>query len=434
MTRESGGPFAGRILPAATNYEPPGRNGQRDHYYPRALVVLQPSLRTPDGKREIAKVNVVPISVTVTMDAAERTNTAQITLHARDLPLNPAALADVRVSVFMADVEDPNVDLYVGNADHAQFIGFADEVEFSFDNRGRSVRLSCRDYAGRLMEQKYDNKPIRTDATLLDIVVSLLERAPGFERTSVTLENDKPLVAFVRSPLWVPPRSASLWDVIVALGREAGQEAAFELGTLTFRTARNIPAPKTRVLTLGRTAESLSVRRAPAPLYRSAISLRQVNARTGEVTEGWYPRDVPTERRIVYPTSGSFTKADLEAMAKLAFESVATMAVQGTIVTRHMADDFGEDLCGVDSLRSGDTLYVHVAAEGTTTPLGYSETQVVNYLEAGGVPRDDAAEIVRTWATMEQLAPVFFVKRAVHTLTDRGYNLTIDFENVVRAS
>lgn len=416
------------------SYEVPGRNGQRSFYYPRALVVLQPKIRQTGGDVEIARAGIVPVSVTVVRDQAERCDTADIALRVRDFPLDPRAVADCRVSVYMADVELPDVELYPDNTAYAQFIGFVDEYEWTFDDGGPRVRLRCRDYAGRLLEQKYDGAPIRTDATLLDIIVKLVDAAPGFERLRITIENDKPLKSFVRADLWTPPRAGSLWDVIAALARDAGQEASFDLGVLVLRTPRNITEPRARALTLGQTVTRVSLMKTPAPLYRAAIGLRQVNARSGEVVEAWWPKDVPSPSRIMYPVAGSYTRADLERMAKSAFEAVATMSVQGSLETAHMADDFGEDLCGVESVRSGDTLFVQIAGDGTTGPLGQPAPQLVAYLQAGGVSADEAAQIVGSWGRMEELNNLFMIRRAVHTIDANGYRLSVDFENVVRAS
>ena len=124
------------------SYEAPGRNGQRSFYYPRALVVLQPKIRQTGGDVEIARAGIVPVSVTVVRDQAERCDTADIALRVRDFPLDPRAVADCRVSVYMADVELPDVELYPDNTAYAQFIGFVDEYEWTFDGGGPRVRVS----------------------------------------------------------------------------------------------------------------------------------------------------------------------------------------------------------------------------------------------------------------------------------------------------
>jgi len=413
----------------------PGRTGQRDHYYPRCLVSLQPTIRdlATGQETQIARSDIIPLSCTITLDQAERANTCDLEITLKDFPLHPSVVQDCRVVVIMADVELPEVDLYIDNADHGQFIGFVDTYEYSSGMDGPRLRITCRDYSGRLLDQRYDGAPIRTDATLLDIVAGLVAQAPGYERIPITIENDKPLKAFVRTDLWTPPRAGTLWDVLVSLGHAAGQEVAFELQALTFRTARNVPQPRVRTLTQGRTLENVSMSRAPAPLYRKAITLRQIDARTGEVVEGTYPTDVALKDRIVYPVAGQFTAADLQRRAKLAFESVATMAVQGTFETRHMVDDNGEDLCGIESIRSGDTVFIYLATGGAQTPLGIPAGQLVAYLEAAGVQTEDAQRMVASWTDAEELANLFVVRSARHTIDQRGYRLVVEFENLVRA-
>lgn len=424
-----------RVAAAGATDLPPGREGQRDHYYPRCVVSLQPTIRdlATGQAQQIARSDIVPLSCTITMDQAERANTCEFELSIRDFPLHPSVIQDCRVVVIMADVELPEVDLYIDNSDYGQFIGFVDTYDYSSGPDGTRLRITCRDYSGRLLDQRYDGAPIRTDAMLLDIVAGLLSQAPGYERVNITLKNNKPLHTFVRTDLWTPPRAGTLWDVLVSLGHAAGQEVAFELEALTFRTARNVPQPRVRTLTQGRTLDSVSMSRVPAPLYRRAITLRQIDARTGEVVEGTYPTDVALKDRIVYPVAGQFTAADLQRRAKLAFESAATMYVQGSFETRHMADDNNEDLCGIESIRSGDTVFIYLATGGAQTPLGIPAGQLTAYLEASGVQTADAQRMVASWTDAEELANLFVVRSARHTIDQRGYRLVVEFENLVRA-
>jgi hypothetical protein len=77
---------------------------------------------------------------------------------------------------------------------------------------------------------------------------------------------------------------------------------------------------------------------------------------------------------------------------------------------------------------------VQIATDGTTGPLGQPAPQLVAYLQAGGVPAEEAAQIVGSWGRMEELNNLFMIRRAVHTIDANGYRLSVDFENVVRAS
>jgi len=154
---------------------------------------------------------------------------------------------------------------------------------------------------------------------------------------------------------------------------------------------------------------------------------------TPVTAEGTFPTDVALKDRIVYPVAGQFTAADLQRRAKLAFESVATMAVQGTFETQHMVDDNGEDLCGIESIRSGDTVFIYLATGGAQTPLGIPAGQLVAYLEAAGVQTEDAQRMVASWTDAEELANLFVVRSARHTIDQRGYRLVVEFENLVRA-
>lgn len=400
--------------------------------YPRALIVLQPVVEDLRGgeDREIAKLDVIPLEVAITRDRAEICDTLDAVIRWQDYPMDPRVIADCRVIAYLANVESPDVDLYVDNTRFAQFLGFVDNHEVDIGSSGMVVRIRCRDYAGRLMDQRHDGAGIRTGRRLSEVAREILNMAPGYQRTAIRVENDQTLKAFVRVDLWTPTRASSLWDVLVAIGREAGMEVTFIDGTLVFREVRTSDDQRIRSLTVGLSIADIRFERPASPIYRKGVELRCVNSRTGQRVVGKFPPDA-TEL-ITYNVPGAYTQADLERQARAAFISTVSRRVVGNLTTHNMTDDAGEDLAGVDSVRAGDVLHLYFATGDRVTVFGKSAQALSSYLEAGGLSRQEAGDIVDGWFDAEELSNRFSVRTAMHTFNHQtGYKLSITFDNLV---
>lgn len=406
--------------------------------YPRALVVLQPivedlrgDVTDGSGDREIAKVDIIPLEVAITRDRAERCDTMDVVIRWQDYPLDPRVVADCRVTAFIANADAPDEDLYADNTRFAQFIGFVDNHEVACDDSGGMVvRLMCRDYAGRLIDQRHDGKGIPTSSKLSDIARRLLDAVNGYQRTRILVDGDRTLKSLVRGDLWTPTRGSSIWDVLVAIGREAGMEVTFIDGDLVMRPVRTSDVQRVRSLTLGVSIHAVRFERPASPIYRKAVQLRCINARTGRRVVSQYP--ATSDEVITYNVPGTYTEADLLRMAKAAFISTVSRRVVGTITTYEMTDDAGEDLAGVESVRAGDKLHLYFATGDRKSVFGKSAQALTGYLEAGGLTRDEAGDIVQTWFDAEELSNRFTVRTARHRWTaESGYQLDITFENLV---
>lgn len=410
-------------------------------YAPRCLVVVQPRLVGVEGDR--LSIPLVPSTCDVTSEEAQKADTCRIAINGYHLPLDPRVFTDVRVAVLMAAAEDPRIDMIPSNTRYTRFVGFADEFSTGLDSSGFRVRISARDYRGRLMDTRLSVASVRTDRPLNQVVAGLLADVPGFETLPVEIEDTAAPSVYTKRSRWTPESDSTVWDAIVAIARSTGQVADWRLDTLRIRRAVEIDRERSRILTIGSELSSLELRKGLGPLDRRAIEIRQINPRTRETVVGRYPAD-PRIESLVFPSTGELTKAALDRQARNIFDRYNRRSIEGTFSTRAGFDRNDDELMG---LRSGDAVYVRGRAETPEQLLGFGESELAalmmgarqgsgpSYTEgASWLDEGEARRIASAWVKAQDLQPLFSVRRATHSWSAAsGYELTADLENIVGA-
>lgn len=468
-------------------------------HYPRAIVVLEPVIQTlkPGERKTIRRVNIVPESCSWTSDDLTAADRAQVEIPWRMFPLDPRLLISCRMVLYMADATDPRVDLDYSNEHYAQFVGYVDEHEVTAGTAGGMVRLGARDYSGPLIDVRWSGASLRADIPLSQAIRSVTDLVPGFSALTISVERDVTVQSYTGLSTWTPPRSANLWEVITGMAQATGQVADWDLGVLDIRIPKPVDGSRARLMALGNTIDSFSMRKTPSPLSFKQIQIRSLNPATGQMTEGLWPKETDgTRERIVIATASELGADQLQQQAKAIFETYARRHVQGSFTTHSMVDDEGVQFVGSvheadtgsyttgttlphstergltaeerrflreveaaerdgslvvtpsegprgasgasravrTTLRSGDAVYIDTRMGRQGLLFGQSPQQMESYLVDGGLEQQEASDIVDTWMKASESATLFAVRRATHRMDNRGgYLLTVDFENVVGA-
>ena len=411
------------------------------YFYPRCVVLLQPVLRPEAaGSAQTLSIPVIPMSASFTSDEPSRADTAEIVIPFDSMPFDPRAIADMRVAVYMGDVEDPRVDLTSLNTGTARFVGFADTPAVDFTRSGSTVTIRARSYEGRLLDTRFSRPVLDAGGPLSALVKSIVTEIPFYADLPIDVQDDTPLATRISAKRWTPPERATVWDVIAALARATGQEAFFDRDRLVIREPLNASSERTRIVAQGYQIGEFSLETGFKPVFNKAIELTAHNARTGKPSKGRYPQDAALET-LSFPVGGDLDDAALNRQAEALWKQYSRRVVEGRLETRAMKDAEGEDLC---ALRAGDALFVRSWSDSPGYVLGKSAAQLAAFMTGEQTPpgiaysqgaqwvsRDDADKLSKAIVASDQVAPLFFVRRCTHTFDASGYRLSVTFENIV---
>lgn len=415
----------------------------RKLFYPRCVVLLHPVLY-PDsvgGDRIELAVPLIPSSATFTSDEPSTADQASVSFPFDLLPFDPRAIADMRIAIYMADVEDPRVDLTVENTGTARFVGYVDTPSASFSDDGATVHLRARSYEGRLLDTPFSRPSLDAGGTLTALIRSVLDEIPFYAQLPVKVENDASLQSHTGAKRWTPPARAKVWDVIVALARDSGQEAWFDRDTLVIRRPVNASADRTRIVIYGEHISTMELKTGIKPVLDKAIELCAHDSTSGKRVTARYPEDQRLEA-IVYPVGGDFTAAALKEQAKAIWTTYSRRVAEGSFDTIAMVDHEDEDLL---DLRAGDAVYVRSWSDIPGHVLGKSAAQLAAFMMGTNAPPGASFSVGRTRSDAQtakkiadavvnsrQVAPLFYVKSCTHTFdASSGYSLSVNFENIV---
>lgn len=416
----------------------------RKVFYPRCVVLLQVTLYpdTAGGDLVELSIPVIPTMATFTSDDPMTADQASVELPFDQLPFDPRAIADMRIAIFMADVEDPRVDLTTSNTAASRFVGYVDTPAASFSNDRASVHLRARSYEGRLLDTPFGRPVLDAGGPLTSLVRSILAEIPFYAQLPLTVENDASLQSHTGAKRWTPPVRAKVWDVIVALARATGQEAFFDRDALVIRPPVNAGSERTRIVVHGQQIGTFELSTGIRPVLDKAIELCAHDSKSGRNVIGRYPAD-PALETIRYPVGGDLDAATLKAQAQAIWTTYSRRVVEGSFETTAMSDFEDKDLV---SLRAGDAVYVRSWSDDPGYVLGKSAAQLAAFMTGASTPpgiaysenrtRVDAAtadKLAKAVVDSRQVAPLFYVRNCTHTWDASRYSLQVNFENIVGA-
>lgn len=392
------------------------------YHYPRALVLLQPTLT--DGST--IDIITVPVEVDWTRNDITEADEATVVVDWADLPLDPRAIGDCRVTVYAADVQDPETVISIRDRRHVRFVGYVDEPALEFGDDGQRVTLRCRDYTGLLLDAKWSGSAVRVDRPLSQVLRELIEVIPGYRGASIVVARDERV--FGRDT-WVPASGSSIWDVCVAISKATGQTPRWVLGELAVSTPEEALGKDTRILVYGDQVARMDLRRNMNPVAGRTIQVSALDTGSNTVITGQYPPGDPQNIHGYLRPAGPWSRAVLDAQARHIYETWQRRQVTGSLETRAMSDLDGVDLV---ALESGNLLYVRARSADRASVLGMSRSELATYLHDHGMARTVANALANSWANSEDLATLFYVVRAAHRWSrDDGYSLRVEFGNVL---
>lgn len=402
-------------------------------YYPRCIVVLEAVLSdintgVPKPKR-IETITLEPKSATVERNPIEQADTARVEFEFGRFPMDPRAIRDIRVSVYIDDVKHPRRSVFA-NRSALRFVGFVDMPENSHDDKGDTTTLTARDYRGRLLDTPFTDSKVDATKRISEIARAAVNAVPGYETFAIKVDSDPTLRSYTDKSTWTPPSGASIWDVLVVLAHTVGLVAWFDLDTLRIGDPRKVEPDEVKILRFGENVKEMGFRRNMNPMVRKAIEMRGTNPNTRQVTSARWPvKPRAGEAVIVYPSSSPATHAQLQAMAQRVYESRERAQIEGSISTGAMLDSNGADMLDT---AAGSGVYVNYRDASMAHLLGESEQTIVDRMVANGIDRESARALAHAYINAAEFRPLFYVRRcAIKWARSGGFGLTIDVENFV---
>ena len=401
-------------------------------YYPRALVVLEPILsdlntQVPREKRT-ARIELEPRSVAVDRNPVEMADTCRCDFEFARFPMDPRAIRDIRVSVYIDDVKTP-LRKVTANRSALRFVGFVDLPENSHDGKGDWTSLSARDYRGRLLDTPFGSAGVDATRPISQIARAAVRAVPGYEDFQITVDNDVTLRDYTDKSTWTPPAGASIWDVLVMIAHTVGQVPWFDLDALRIGNPRGADDGEVKILRFGENVRDMTFRRNMNPMARKAVQIRGTDPNTRKVTTARWPvKPVSGESVIAFPTTSPENASQLQERARRVYEARERAQIEGTVSTGAMQDSAGADLL---ALMAGDGVLVNYRDASTDHLLGESEQSIADRMTASGIDSETARTLARAYINAAELRPLFYVRKSAIRWSRSDFGISIDVENFV---
>ena len=251
---------------------------------------------------------------------------------------------------------------------------------------------------------------------------------------------------------FVPQNGDDAWTVLCDLLGKAGLVPVFVLDRLMVLQPSDFGAdpvsytlsgalePTRASLAYGRNLKELEVRRKFNEARTVQVEVRAYDEATRTTRTARHPpASVVMKKRITatgkvsettapilpWNVSGSYTQADLAALAERVWQDAARRELEVRAKTRETADTAGQSLL---ALGSGSRLTVTVADSITTEVYGQTQAQAIRTLTTGdrAMALDVATAFVASLQSANALAVTFYVQTARHRWSRRdGYELDV---------
>ena len=149
-----------------------------------------------------------------------------------------------------------------------------------------------------MLDTPFSRPSLDTGGTLTALIRSVLDEIPFYAKLPIRVEDDASLQTHTGAKRWTPPARAKVWDVIVALARDAGQEAWFDRDTLVIRKPVNASADRTRIVIYG---EHISTMELKTGIKPAQLGLAAYGACGGSSTATAATRSSAPRRRRSAP-------------------------------------------------------------------------------------------------------------------------------------
>lgn len=416
-------------------------------YYPRAKVVLQVLLDdlTDGSGGDVAAYEVIPRSVDIERNSVREADTATVEIDYRDLPLDPRMVRSLLVAVFLGDAGAPDRALDLNSDAFRAFIGFVDEPATTLEGGGDTVKLTARDYTSLFLDQPWSGASVDLRASLAAIVKRIVALTPGTDDLKVAMAtgvDDANLATVTGRTSWTPRNAKDdTWSVLSDLCGLLGLIPLVQGDELQIIEPARV-ADASAVMCYGENVERLTYSRRLNEVKSYQVLVRAWDEQARTAREALYPTTAKVLRRKVTKTgkvtetqapilpfyvSGSYTEAQLQDIARRAWEDVVRSQIEGELTTRELYDLDGGALW---TLGNGDLLQITLGRSAPTLLAGQSEAEAIAALTAPrqGLAPEVARLLVQSAKQADALVSTFYVLSAKHSWSrEDGYQLTLRF-------
>ena len=389
-------------------------------------------------------------------------------------PLDPRDVLSISIDVHIGDATSLDQEIDTVSDRNRMILGTVDEVSKAINSDNAStVTLSGRDYAGLLLDEKWQGRKVALGRNLSVIVKEVIESIPAFAgRMDVVLFDASfdPIIPEGRGrkrKSHTAQPDKPVWEVLVDLGLKVGAIVTIDRDRIVVQPPRNVlsqaEAARSPLFVEGRNLKELKISRKLGKPDVPNILVQSIDPSSGAIVEGRYPenwkevaratriKEKPKKttnvefRRFVVRHPAPTTDA-LNSVAKQIYDfhareqveisfSTMDMAVSPDPVPReigkliNMSDS--ESLTPTTQLRNGSALRIRVEPSARNIlEKAITQAEKARQLRTIGYKRDVADILARGFRLFDEL---FFVDRAQHEYTsDGGYKLDVTAINYIQ--
>jgi hypothetical protein len=399
-------------------------------YYPRCRVALDLwgaaapiSQLAPD----VVVDGLSPISATVEKNAYSEADTASVSLPYERFPVDPRALRDVRVRIWLGDVGSVDGALPRGNA--PLFVGYADEPPLERDEEGSVLSLQCRDYTAIALDTPWGRqRRIRCDRPLDAIVRDVFRAYPTLAPLAgnVVARGTAPVpgAATARGRSFAWRADGNVWEALSDLAARVAWTLWFEGESVVLSPSEAVYGEDallgTPQLVWGENLARLTVSRKLTRERVGGIEVLAYNTREGKVYRGRHPRRGEEYTQYRPAPSATWSQVRVTEVARQVHELLRRQQMEASFETQEMQVG-GHDLV---ALRHGRAVRIAVDPELEAAVAAATEGGQLNALLTAGYDPAVARVLAENW---RELVVPWQVRSARHEWSqDTGYRLSAD--------
>jgi len=425
-------------------------------WYPRARVVLSVLLEDfGDGSTsEVVSFEAVPRVVEWVGNTARQADTFRVELDYRDLPLDPRMARLILVTVYCGDVGEPDGEIDLEGDRHLRMLGYVDEPESTMDDSGAVVVLEGRDFTALFLDKRWTGGALDVSRPLSEVVADILDQTwPSGELKIEFAEGTGSTVLkdITGKKRWTPKEDVDTWTVLSDLLAEVSLVPVIRLDTLYVAPAGTVNNLRQAAFLYGENLLKLTFRRELSGRKTEQVELVTWDPQTRESRSATWPAEpivltktlnkdgkvsnvtnAPVAR---FTLTGSYTVEQLELMAWHIWDERARQQLEGELETLDLVDI--EHGTALPELTNGDRVVVEWGTQVLSSIEGMTPGEALIHLTSGprALTQSVALALIATYAKAGSLASEFYVRSARHSWSrDKGYSLTVDFQNVVGAA
>jgi hypothetical protein len=425
--------------------------------------------------------NAKPLSVSIQRNSYKQADSFSIELDAKDLPIAPAMIRAMGIEVYLynkASLEQKATIAAGAKGDSSlqvekltlrpAVVGIVDDVEVSFGQDGRTLRIDGQDYTTLFTEHQLKERKNLTGLRLDNALLKLIREVDITNQMSLTVEIDLsqyPSTWTLERKLdkALPKVGASVsktnkkgkpvekgtpyWDYMYQLALDHGfilfvrdLEIVLALPNDIFDKTDVTPSRQFQ-LTWGRNITELSMKR---HMGKEAVPNIRVACYDDKIRKT-VTADSPTEKMKkasstgtesnevkIITVSGITDRVALQRYADTVFSLLSKTEQQVSISTKELLDEKDADLVFA---KAGDSVKLVFNTYNNEEFRGVFEAAYSSYLQqdkVNPIPASKAQEMARSARISDTFQTPFYVREAsIEWSHTDGFSLTLDMMNIV---